>query len=68
MNSVRHADENSDSPAEAADEWSWQPGSGEGSATALNELKRAERVKWSWRQLRSGWIRTPGDDSPNSSD
>jgi hypothetical protein len=68
MNSVRYADEHVDSPAENADDWELQPGSGEGSGTALNKLKRAERVKRSWRRVRSGWSKTPGDEGPSSAD
>lgn len=33
------------------DEWNWTPSSGEGAASALNYLKRAERVKDRWRDL-----------------
>ena len=68
MNSGRHADEHADSAAEGADEWTWLPGSGEGSATALNKLKRAERVKWTWRRVQSGSIKPPKDEGPSSAD
>jgi hypothetical protein len=34
------------------EEWNWRPSSGEGSASALNKLRRMERVKHAWREVR----------------
>jgi hypothetical protein len=40
------------SSAPRREEWSWRPSSGEGSASALNKLRRMERVKHAWREVR----------------
>ena len=48
--------------------WNWKPSSGEGSAAALRTLKRAERVKSSWRGLRLGTGKKKGDDTPPSAE
>lgn len=39
------ADEGADAPANAGSEWDLQPGSGEGSATALSRWKRLEKAR-----------------------
>jgi hypothetical protein len=44
--------EHASSAAERRQEWSWRPSSGEGSASALNKLRRMERVKRTWREVR----------------
>jgi len=53
MNSRRKEHDQQRAPAQDGQEWIWQPTSGEGCASALHELKRAERVKSSWRRMRS---------------
>lgn len=44
------------------DEWNWTPSSGEGAASALNYLKRAERVKDRWRELEDKPRQSPEHD------
>jgi hypothetical protein len=44
--------EQSSSAAGRRQEWNWRPSSGEGSASALNNLRRVERVKHAWREVR----------------
>lgn len=51
-------------PPERRQEWSWRPSSGEGSASALHKLKRMERVKRAWREVRGSHPKR--DDGPTS--
>jgi hypothetical protein len=44
--------EQAGSAADRRQEWNWRPSSGEGSASALNKLRRMERVKHAWREVR----------------
>ena len=62
MKSAPDQREHPGSPKERKQDWEWKPSSGEGSAAALSKLKRVERVKSSWRRVRSVPPRPPGDD------
>ncbi len=68
MKNGTHEDEKPSLPEqERSPLWNWTPSSGEGSQAALTKLKRAERVKSSWRRLRSGSIKLPeADGSPSA--
>jgi hypothetical protein len=69
MTAARKEDEHPRSPDEAKQYWSWKPSSGEGSAAALHKLKRAERVKSTWRRVRGGpVVKPPSDDNPPSAE
>ncbi len=50
---------------ERGQELQWTPRSGEGSASALGNLKHAERLKAAWRRVRSA---PAEDDRPTSAD
>jgi hypothetical protein len=58
--------ERPNAPAEAGGDLVWKPSSGEGSAAALHSLRRAERVRNVWRQVRTGTGRSTKHDGPNS--
>jgi hypothetical protein len=58
--------ERPNAPADAGGDLVWKPSSGEGSATALHSLRRAERVRNVWRQVRTGPGRATKHDGPNS--
>jgi len=63
MGTGRKEDEDPQATREREQEWSWSPRSGEGSASALGHMKRLERLKAAWRQVRSSLER---DDHPSS--
>lgn len=64
---TENGEDRPNAPADRAGDLVWKPSSGEGSAAALHSLRRAERVRSVWRQVRAGPSRGAKNDGPTSS-
>jgi hypothetical protein len=61
----REPAERPSTPEKASNELVWRPSSGEGAATALRSLHRAERMKSAWREVRN--VQKPEKDGGSGS-